>query len=608
MIFISAILFFSFGPAAEVGAGIPPVYKGYGIAVVLLVFWHFNKAKFMKLRADLQHEQVTMAQAKKIYLRMTNVHMFFAVLAFAAEIMLLDFKYFLTRMPLVGELEAFLNVAGVIFFLVHLAMIWYWAYRAMGDVVFVGNSAFDHIKANIKFNLVIVLPWLAISVIWDVIVILSTPAMLSWLNSPLVHLGVFGFFIVVLAIFIPLFITYLWDCKPLENSDLKESIAAFCRSQGVKFKRFMSWNALNGGLVTAGVLGLVAPFRYLLITPELINLLDKDELMAVVSHEVGHVKKKHLPFYLGFFLVFMVFSYYLFEYANLLNLSLAINAIARGRATYGYEMVSEALPIITFLLLFILYFYFIIGYFMRNFEREADTYCFRAGINPRFMISSFEKLEGHLGREERKSNWHHYTIPQRIAFLKTCIEEPGLMVTHEKKVRRSLRFYGAVAVVVIMALTYLSFTIASTPEGLLENRVAKEPDNPALYQALGDIYYARGKWEKARQAYENSLHLNYNQPELLNNLAWLLLKCPEEKLLDPGRALKLARDAVALDNRSVHILDTLAEAYFRNSMYQEAYYAAKKAFFLAKNNLDYYQGQLEKMAKYYSKFKNAITI
>jgi len=75
----------------------------------------------------------------------------------------------------------------------------------------------------------------------------------------------------------------------------------------------MSWNALNGGLVTAGVLGLVTRFRYLLITPELIKLLDKDELMGVVSHEIGHVKKHHLRYYLVFFLGFILIGLSVFQ-------------------------------------------------------------------------------------------------------------------------------------------------------------------------------------------------------------------------------------------------------------------------------------------------------
>ncbi|MCJ7833589.1 MAG: M48 family metalloprotease [Deltaproteobacteria bacterium] len=54
-------------------------------------------------------------------------------------------------------------------------------------------------------------------------------------------------------------------------------------------------------MLTAGVMGLVKRFRYLLITPALLDLLEPEELMGVVAHEIGHIRKRHLLFYLGFF-------------------------------------------------------------------------------------------------------------------------------------------------------------------------------------------------------------------------------------------------------------------------------------------------------------------
>jgi cytochrome c-type biogenesis protein CcmH/NrfG len=142
----------------------------------------------------------------------------------------------------------------------------------------------------------------------------------------------------------------------------------------------------------------------------------------------------------------------------------------------------------------------------------------------------------------------------------------------------------------------------------LEREVDKNSDNPVFYSALGQLYYEKEKWKEAKEAYESSIQLKYRQPHVLNNLAWLLLKCPDENFLNPKRALKLAEDAVALNENSFHFLDTLAEAYFQNSRYKEAFYVAQRAYRLATENRSYYEEQLKKMAKYYKKFKSAITI
>jgi Zn-dependent protease with chaperone function len=618
LLFIIALFMFATAPLAPGSIkAFPPGFQLYAIVLVILVFWQFNRYKFMKLRAALVSDLITLNEGKKRYANTTTIHMIFALLAFGAEVFLFDLKYFLVQIPFFGNLETSVNIAGLAVFILHLSIVWYWSFRAMGDIIFIGKSAADHVKANIKFNLVIVIPWLCLSLLMDVIFALSPPSLIQWLGSPLVQIVVFGFFLLILAVVAPTFIVRIWDCKPLEDPELKHSVDTFCHSQGVKFKDIMSWNALNGGLVTAGVLGLVARFRYLLITPELIKLLDKDELMGVVSHEVGHVKKNHLRYYLVFFFGFMLIVTSVLQLASNLAASSPLSwyiSIKDGQ----FVVNSSPMDYISFLImsfLFIIYFRFIFGYFMRNFEREADIFCFHAGVNPDLLVSSFHKLEAHTGGEEKKSNWHHYTISQRVGFLKTCMENPQHAAAHEKKVKRSVRVFMAAMIIVVTLSSYMyiayptaALDISTQMRKALEREVEKNPDNPGFYSALGQLYYQEEKWKEAKEAFENSIQLKYRQPEVLNNLAWLLLKCPDEKLLDPKRALKLAEDAVALNKNSFYSLDTLAEAYFQNSMYKEAYYAAKRAYLLATENRDYYEKQLKKMAKYYKTFKSPITI
>lgn len=102
------------------------------------------------------------------------------------------------------------------------------------------------------------------------------------------------------------------------------------------------------------------------------------------------------------------------------------------------------------------------------------------------------------------------------------------------------------------------------------------------------------EWEKAKKAYEYAIGLNYNQPETLNNLAWLLLTSEDESLRDPKRALKLAKDSVEL-REAAHTIDTLSEAYYQNHMYPEALNAAKRALELAAENRSYFKKQYKKM-------------
>ena len=100
---------------------------------------------------------------------------------------------------------------------------------------------------------------------------------------------------------------------------------------------------------------------------------------------------------------------------------------------------------------------------------------------------------------------------------------------------------------------------------------------------------------EAIKAFELTLQLYPDNPEALNNLAWLLLTVEKRTLLDPIRALELAKKAVEIQARS-HILDTLAEAYWQNGMADMAIETEQRALEDSSGNREYYRKQLKKFS------------
>jgi len=595
--FIVAILFFSVAPSAPSGV-FTPAQDLLAILVILLGFWHFNRYKFTQLRIRLNNEEISLEAAKKEYFTRINIYFIFAIILFVFEIFACDLKFLVLQTAIPGFFESFGIAGGLVVFILHLSIVWYWGFRTMGDVLEIGDSAMAYIRSNIKFNLFIVIPWLIFSIIFDLLRLLL-PGSQIILNTPILREIIFCLFLVVLAIFAPVLIARLWDCEPLPPSKLKDNIIAFCHSRGVKFKDIMSWNALGKSLVTAGVMGLVSPFRYLMITPTLMNLLNEDEIMAVVSHEVGHVKKRHLLLYLVFLMGFFIFSGYIMELVDdfFLTTSTGLDMITTSRGVVDLGMVQVfSLPLLV--LLFIVYFRFVFGYFMRIFERQADGYCFESGIDPDLMVSSFMKLGARLGENSKKPNWHHYNLSQRIDFIKKGMANPGIITLHDKKVKRRVITF-VTALTLFTAVFFNAYTGQPNLKRLataIELKLEKTPDDVRLYSFLGEIYYQLKEWKASEKAYKYAIGLDYNQPNVLNNLAWLLLTSEDGSLRDPERALKLARDAASKE-KAAHIMDTLAEAYYQNQMYWEAFQAAKKALQLSTDNRSYFKEQLEKMKK-----------
>ena len=582
------------------------------IVLLYAFFYQYNRQRFLRLRSDFVNERISLGQAKQLFSNSVNFNLFIAISLFALQVFLLDLRPLILEIPVLGKFETVINILGLCFFLIHLIIVWYWAHRGLGDVAQPGSDAGSYVKANIKFNLVVVLPWILLSLVIDLLTYLPLPVSDEFLQSGLSHLLLFVLFLLVLAVFAPVLMVRLWDCEPFPNSELRDKIEGFCRSQGVKFKGVYSWNAMNKGLVTAGVVGLIAPFRYLLITPGLLDLLDDDEILAVVSHEVGHVKKRHMFFYMLFFLSFVILVYSSLYHIlrAVLNSNLGMEMVLGSGAQFLNTFISM-FSLLIFILSFVLYVRFVFGFFMRNFERQADLFCFESNVDPIHMISSFNKLGRIVGDDGSRTNWHHFNIPQRVEFLRGAMEKPEKILEHRQKLRGAL----AVFLVAMLAFTAVAFRprYASLENVLDFNRMAvvleqkanENPQNPNIFRLLGDLYYETENWFQAKFAYERSLEINNRQPEVLNNLAWLLIKCPDKAVRDYKKALELVSRAIVL-NPSPHIYDTLAEAFYENGKYKEAFLAASKALKMARENLQYYRDQLKKMKKAYLSFRNPI--
>ena len=99
--------------------------------------------------------------------------------------------------------------------------------------------------------------------------------------------------------------------------------------------------------------------------------------------------------------------------------------------------------------------------------------------------------------------------------------------------------------------------------------------------------------QRALIAYEKALEIAPGSPELLNNLAWLLLTSEDPLLRDPLRALNLSRTAATVNPKS-HILDTLATAFWANRLVEEAIDTEREALSKDPAQAAYYREQLER--------------
>ncbi len=447
-----------------------------------------------------------------------------------------------------------------------------------------------------RLHLPILFPWFALSLLYDLLSLSPIRGFDALLNRVEGQLLFFGGFLVLLAVFLPRLLQTWWGCRPLPDSPKARALRGFLREQGFRYRQILSWPLLEGRALTAGIMGLVGRYRYLLVTESLLAVLSEDELKAVAAHEMGHARYRHLLFYLLFFLGFMFLSYGLFDFYIYLFYAHPLAANLLGDLGYGSANALQLALSGPMLLTLVVYFRFVMGFFMRHFERQADFYSAEALGTPQHTASALEKIALFSGRSRDLPSWHHFSIRERVEKLWQAHRRPSLVARQ----RLVLIIAFAAYLTALAGLGYLlnfspwkERTARSLIHRALEAQLEKEPQNARLHLNLAMLQHQRRDFAASVGSYEKAIELEPGRAEALNNLAWLLATVPLKELRDAPRALRLAERAAALE-RSAVFLDTLAEAYHANGLREEAVRTAREALELAREDLDYYRGQLQR--------------
>ncbi|MFP4193716.1 MAG: M48 family metalloprotease [Desulfobacterales bacterium] len=526
-----------------------------------------------------------------------------AIGIFAVNIYGLELAGYLHRVPLIEIIPTLGALIFLALFIGYLSIIWASAYRVHERLYKTGISRRNYVFSNISFSVPVLLPWLCLSTVADIINLLPFQPLRAFLNSTWGQFVYFLFFLFIIAVFGPALIQLFWGCKPLKRSDIREKIENICRRAGVAYREIVVWPLFGGRMITAGVLGLVSRFRYILVTPALLRYLSPDEIEAVMAHEIGHVKHKHLLFYLFFFAGYLVISFAALDLLAYGSIYIQMTAGLAGYFEPGDPTFVSIIFSIAMITIFLVYFRFVFGYFMRNFERQADIYVYNIMDSAAPLISTFHKIAATSGQSPEKPNWHHFSISERIGYIRKCEEDKTWIDAHHRKIRTGIAIY----IVAIITMGWFGYNLHFSTDSqrvtekiaveVLENRIEKEPRNPDLHVALADRHYFRENLAEAEKFYQKALSIDNGDIRALNNLAWLYATSPEKsKFYRPKQALELAKKAAEISSEP-HVLDTLAESYFINGMAEKAIEPEKTALSKAGANRPHYRKQLEKYKK-----------
>ncbi|MBI4962555.1 MAG: tetratricopeptide repeat protein [Desulfomonile tiedjei] len=94
--------------------------------------------------------------------------------------------------------------------------------------------------------------------------------------------------------------------------------------------------------------------------------------------------------------------------------------------------------------------------------------------------------------------------------------------------------------------------------------IKSNPNFIDAYRLQAWVLNRMGRCREANEAFKKVEQLNSNDAWSIQDKAWFLLTCPDEKLQDSSKALELAKKALELsEGKDGVVHETLAEAYFR---------------------------------------------
>lgn len=593
--YIVALLLFTLQqPGRE--ASFPPLPTLFAAAAIFLLFTLACRRSLRSLASERLWETVDPAYLSLRYHRLQNRLSIVALGALAFYVYALNVKFYLQAIPGFAQSYTLSGVTGLALFLLHSAAIWYYSHPVHKRIYHSEITLSAFMRGRFAFSSAILVPWLLISLISDLLELLNPPAFFKTDAGELIFPGTV---VVLFVLFGPPLVVRLWGCQSLPATPLRMRLEEFIGENRFRIGDFKLWPLFGGEMLTAAVVGILPRWRYILITKGLLAVLDPEEIKAVVAHEMGHVRRHHLLLYLCFFMGYSLLAYSLNDVILLLLLkqpTILHWALDRDTAHLTLFSLTYSAPI---LIMLIVYFRYIFGFFMRNSERQADLYAMQQVGHPYTLISSLQKIAHYSGQTQDLPSWHHFSIRQRIDFLAESYRNPELVRRHHRKL-----YISAVLFFAVLGCLHLASADLKRSQFLrhwsgelhalevVRQGLDREPGNPEYYAAYGGLLTEMGRYKDAETALLTAAALAPENPRIMNNLAWFYATSPAP-FSKPKEALRLALLAAAL-TPDPEVLDTLAESYYVNGKPRDALKSIELALSMEPKNREYYLKQKEK--------------
>jgi len=430
------------------------------VPILLLVALATSGAALRRLSDDKRGPQ----QAQHYYHRTVTVLRLLAVAGFAGSLLGTDWPGVVRSLGQAARVPGLGDMLMLTPFFAAVVVIFAGTYRidrALHQVILESRdwpapektavwTLSEYLNFNLRHHLlVVVVPMVLILAAFDLARsqgdLLNRTFRIAWAADVVPGIAAAAVFVIA-----PLLLRYVWPTRPLPEGPLRRRLEGICGRIGLRYRDILIWQS-GSMMINAAVMGLFGPVRYIMLSDGLLETLSREQIEAVFGHEAGHVRHRHIQFFL------------LFAVCSMLMLSAVVEAL-RLSVENGLVDLS-VLNIQLFGGVCVVAFWGIgFGWISRRFERQADLFgaqcvapddaggcdlpcnvhgCATDGpaspvcaTGATVFVSALDRVAVLNGIPREERSWRHSSIASRMRFLTSLTGDPTRARRFERVVRR----------------------------------------------------------------------------------------------------------------------------------------------------------------------------
>jgi STE24 endopeptidase len=405
------------------------------IGLVGLFAWTASMVTARQLGADFSRHRVVLRR----FLVLRRVHTVLWLVAAGVILFglgwgqLVRFNWHLERAMLADELLILLPIV------LPLVLSWSAFYEVDRAIQLAGGRPVDtwrrqssrrrYLWLHVRHYLgILLVPVLAMLAVQDGIALFA-PELLESGREAIVFLPALG----LLFLLFPSLLRHVWQTLPLEPGPVRSRLESLAGRSGVRAREILVWQT-DGMMVNAAVSGMVWPLRYVFLSDGLLSRMNEEQIEAVFSHEVGHVRHHHLLLRLAAMSV-PLSVWLLLQQAYPTAMGQLFDLTHGGPLGVQIPLgLGLAAAVSTYVLV-------LFGYYSRQLEHQADLFGCRAVAadshqqKTAVFTGTLEKLAICGGISRNTGSWQHASIARRVDFLGNLSREPKRELHFQRRVR-----------------------------------------------------------------------------------------------------------------------------------------------------------------------------